>query len=171
MIDSQLYGKKKNEIDKIEKILSNKLKRNDNNDLIKYENKLYDLLNEIIIINEQIVNELTTSIKNLKLLNKNIKNDEGLSDTEKNEQIYEHQKSMRIRSDQITKMKIETGKYKTRFQELENRREKERLNALKEASENLKEAAEKARKDNYVNLKPIKIGAKTHNCRCKMKIQ
>jgi hypothetical protein len=288
MIDSESYGDMKNKIDEIEKILSDKLKRNDKNDLIKDENILYNLLNDIIIANEQIVNELNSSIEDLILLNENIKNDKRLGKTEKNKQINENKNKIGIRFDKKIKIDIENGKYKARFQELKNRREEERLNALKEASENLKEAAaekarkdqeaaekarkdqeaaekarkdqeaaekarkdqeaaekarkdqeaaekarkdqeaaekarkdqeaaenlkeaaaekarkdqeaaekarkdqeaaekarkdqeaaenlkkaaaEKARKDNYVNLKPIKIGAKTHNCRCKMKIQ
>ena len=47
--------------------------------------------------------------------------------------------------------------------------ETSKLNAFKEASENLIEAARKQSEDNNVVLKPIKIGAKTHNCRCKIK--
>lgn len=199
MTDPKIYGKKKNEIEQIEKILSEKLNRNDHSDVLKYENKLYYLLNEIIQMNEGVITKLTAAIENLQLQNTSIKNDENLNKKEKEQQINKNKKKISIRFDLKTKLDIENEKYKAKFQKLEEKLEieKKKSNALKEAAENLKKAAaekarkdqeaaekdqeaaenlkkaaaEKARKENYVNLKPIKIGAKTHNCRCKMKIQ
>ena len=184
MTDPKAFGKKKIEIEQIEKILSDKLNRNDHSDVLKYENELYNLLSEIIKTSEDVITKLTATIENLQLQNKNIENDENLNKKEKEQQINKNKKKISIRFDQKTKLDIENRKYKAKFQKLEEKLEieKNKSNALKEAAENLKraaaekarkdqEAAEKARKDIYVDLKPIKIGAKIHNCRCKMKIQ
>jgi len=123
LIDSKSYGDMKKEIDKIEKILSDKLKRNDKKDLIKYENKLYNLLKNIIIKNEDIITKLNSSIENLILLNENIRKAKGLGETETNEEINENKNKIGIRFDKKIKIDIENGKYKAKFEKLEEKLE------------------------------------------------